>query len=63
MIVFASPDQAQAWQSYIESLRNKSDSRRDVVYVYFKDNLMLQLSAALTNQEASAYRDAFNGLS
>ncbi len=62
IIVFSSPDQLQAWQAYVEKLRNNSTTRRDVVYVYVKDNVLLQLSANLTTQEAMAYRDAFNGL-
>ncbi|MEP7294178.1 MAG: hypothetical protein ABI835_20490 [Chloroflexota bacterium] len=62
VIVFANADQLQAWQDYIERLRGDSSTRRDVVYVYVKDNIMLQLSASLTNQEASAYRDALMAL-
>ncbi len=62
IIVFASAPQLQAWQDYIERLRNDSATRRDVVYVYVKDNVMIQLSASLTNAEASAYRDALMAL-
>ena len=62
IIVFADAGQLQAWQAYIEKLRNSSDTRRDVVFVYFNQNLMLQLNPLLTNQEAFAYRDAFMGL-
>jgi hypothetical protein len=58
VIVFASAQQLQAWQDYIERLRNDSTTRRDVVYVYVKDNVMVQLSASLTTAEANAYRDA-----
>ena len=39
---------------YIDKLRGNSDTRRDVVYIYVKDNVMLQLSANLTNAEAKA---------
>lgn len=62
IIVFADAGQMQAWQAYIEKLHNDSDTRRDVVYTYFNANLMLQLNAMLTLQEANAYRDAFMGL-
>ncbi len=62
VIVFSSPDQSQAWQDYITKLRNDSTQRRNVVYVYFKGNLMLQLNPSLTNDQAAPYRDAFNAL-
>lgn len=62
VIVFATAPQLQAWQAYIETLRNDSDTRRDVVYVYVKDNVMVQLSASLTTAEANAYRDALMAL-
>ncbi len=63
IIVFSSADQLAAWQHYIETLRASTDTRRDVVYVYVKENVMLQLSANLTNQEADGYSDAFMALS
>lgn len=63
IIVFADASQLQEWQAYIDRLRSSADTRRDVVYVYFKDNVMLQLSTNMTNQEANAYRDAFMGIS
>lgn len=62
VIVFGDAGQMQAWQDYIEHLRNDSQTRRDVVFVYFRDNVMLQLNPMLTNQEAFAYRDAFMGM-
>ena len=62
VIVFSSPDEAQAWQNYITQLRSSTDTRRDVVYVYFTANLMLQLDTGLTNAEAGNYRDAFMAL-
>jgi hypothetical protein len=63
IIIFSSPDQLAAWQHYIDTLRSSADTRRDVVFTYFKENLMLQLSANLTNDEAKGFADAFNGLS
>jgi hypothetical protein len=62
IVVFADAEQMQAWQDYIERLRNNSETRRDVVFVYFNQNVMLQLNPQLTNQEAFAYRDAFMGM-
>lgn len=62
VLVFSNAEQLQAWQDYIERLRNDSNTRRDVVYVYVNQNAMLQLSASLTNLEATAYRDAFMGI-
>lgn len=62
VLVFSDAAQLQAWQEYIDRLRNDSATRRDVVYVYVNQNVMLQLSASLTNLEASAYRDAFMGI-
>jgi len=62
IIVFATQEQLQAWQDYIQHLSNDSTTHRDVIYVYVKDNVMLQLNTMLTNQEASAFRDAFMGM-
>ena len=62
VIVFSDAAQMQAWQDFVERLRGDSSTRRDVVYVYTNQNVMLQLSAALTNQEAAAYRDALAGI-
>ena len=63
IIVFSTPDQLKAWQHYIETLRANAETRRDLVYTYVKENVLLQLSANLTNEEAQGYRDAFMGLS
>jgi hypothetical protein len=59
IIVFATPEQMAEWQAYIRRLDADSTTHRDVIYTYWTSNLMLQLSASLTNQEAAAYRDAF----
>ena len=63
IIVFSTPDQLAAWQHYIDTLLASADTRRDVIYVYIKENVLLQLNANLTNQEAKGYSDAFMGLS
>ncbi|MBK8022293.1 MAG: hypothetical protein IPK19_12895 [Chloroflexi bacterium] len=62
VIVFDSQAQRAEWEAYIAELRNDDETRRDVVYTYFHENLMLQLNAGLTNQEAGVYRDALLGL-
>ncbi|MBE2272042.1 MAG: hypothetical protein IAE80_27655 [Anaerolinea sp.] len=59
IVVFDTPDQLAAWQAYIERLRNSSATRRNVVYVYFRNNLMLQLNNTLTTAQATAFRLAF----
>ncbi len=62
LIVFENPEQLAAWQAYIESLRNNSATRRTVIYVYVKNNVMVQLNSMLTNAEATAYREALEGI-
>jgi hypothetical protein len=60
VITFNTPEQLGAWQAYIESLRNQSATRRSVVYVYFKNNVMVQLNSALTVQQAAEFREALD---
>lgn len=62
VIEFANQTELQAWQDYIQQLSSNSATRRDVIYVYVKGNIMLQLNANLTAQEANAYRDALEGM-
>lgn len=62
IIVFDRPEDLAAWQAYVADLRSESATRRDVVYVYVKDNVLLQVNANLTTQEAGAYEDALMGL-
>lgn len=59
VVVFSSPEQMAEWQAYINRLDSDSTTHRDVIYTYWTANLMLQMSASLTNAEAAAYRDAF----
>jgi hypothetical protein len=58
VIIFADPAQQREWQAYIDRLRANANTRRDVVYTFFHVNVMVQLNAGLTNQEANAWRDA-----
>jgi hypothetical protein len=62
IVIFADPAQQRQWEAYIERLRASSTTRRDVVYTYFHINVMMQLNAGLTNQEANAWRDALLSL-
>lgn len=62
VITFDNADQLAAWQAYIESLRNNSNTRRSVIYVYFKNNVMLQVNSTLTNAQANEFRAAFEGM-
>jgi hypothetical protein len=62
IIIFSTPDQLQAWQAYINRLSSQSETHRDVIYTYFNANVMLQLNASLTNQEAGGFRDVLMGL-
>lgn len=62
VLVFDTPEAMAEWQSYIERLRADSSTRRDVVYVYTQDNVMLQVNANLLSAEAAAYRDALASL-
>jgi hypothetical protein len=62
VLVFDTPEAMAEWQTYIERLRADSSTRRDVVYVYTQDNVMLQVNANLLSVEAAAYRDALANL-
>lgn len=62
VIIFANAQQRAQWESYIETLRGSSNTRRDVIYTYFHENIMLQLNTGLTNDEANGYRDALLSL-
>jgi hypothetical protein len=62
VLIFETPEGLSEWQEYIGQLRSDNSTRRDVVYVFVKDNVMLQVNANLTTQEANAYRDALMGM-
>lgn len=62
VITFETADQLAAWQAYIESLRNNSSTRRGVIYVYFRNNVMVQLNSSLTNAQAEAFREALEDM-
>jgi hypothetical protein len=62
IIIFANQTELQTWQDYIEDLRRSDLTRRDVIYVYFHENVMLQVNANLTNAEAASFRDALQAM-
>jgi len=62
VITFENAEQLAAWQAYIESQRNNSATRRSVVYVYFRNNVMVQLNSSLTNAQAEAFRAALEDM-
>ena len=62
ILTFRTAGDMQAWEDYITSLRNDPDTRRPVIYVYTKDNVMLQLNANLTNEEATQYSAALQAM-
>jgi hypothetical protein len=59
ILVFSTPESLAEWRAYIDRLRADPDTRRDVIFVYENANLLLQLNAGLTPQEADVYGLAF----
>jgi hypothetical protein len=62
ILVFDRAEDMQAWVDYIASLRQNQRTRRDVVYVYTRRNVMIQLNAALTATEARQFENIFTTL-
>lgn len=62
IVIFGAQDDMAEWLAWIETLRSDSATRRSVVYTYSNQNAWLQLSADLTNAEASVYRETFLAL-
>src|SRR5262245_18689150 len=44
ILVFQTQEDLTAWQDYIAQLRADSETRRDVVYVFVKNNVLLQVN-------------------
>lgn len=62
VLVFNTPADLAAWEDYITGLRADPTTRRAVIYVYTHANVLIQVNAALTNQQADAFRTALLGL-
>lgn len=62
VVVFGAQDDMAEWLAWVETIRNDPETRRTVVYTYTNQNAWLQLSAELTNAEATVYRETFLGL-
>lgn len=62
VLVFDNEAGLQAWEAYIERLRNNSATRRDVVYTYVHNNVLLQLNTNLLPDEANRYKAALEGI-
>ncbi|MFO7323167.1 MAG: hypothetical protein DIU68_015675 [Chloroflexota bacterium] len=62
VLVFNDPARLAEWEAYIERLRARSTTRRDVIYTYVHHNVLLQLNANLMPDVAQAYRDALERL-
>lgn len=58
ILIFSTPDDMHAWQTYIDTLRANANTRRDVIFVYTYGNVMLQMNANLFPNEADAFRTA-----
>lgn len=55
ILVFSTPEDLAAWQTYIEGQRADPATRRNVIFVYTNANVIVQLNANLTPQEADAF--------
>lgn len=55
IIVFNTPEELAVWQTYIDQQRADPATRRNVIFVYINSNVLVQLNANLTPQEADAF--------
>ncbi|MBW4439567.1 MAG: hypothetical protein KME04_20690 [Pleurocapsa minor GSE-CHR-MK-17-07R] len=62
LLFFNSASGLESWTAYIERLRSDSELRRSVVYVFVKDNVLMQLNADLVPADARAFENALNSL-
>lgn len=62
VLIFNNADGLATWQAHVDRQRANSNTRRDYVYVYTKNNALLILSPNLTTDDATAYREAFERL-
>jgi hypothetical protein len=62
VLFFNSASGLESWTEYIARLRSDSALRRTVVYVFVKDNVLMQLNADLMPADARAFEAALNSL-
>lgn len=62
ILVFDSAEGQSEWQQWFDTLRSDPATRSSVIYVFSKDNIILQLNTALMPADANRYRDALNGM-
>ena len=62
VLIFDNAGALAEWQSYIDSLRASSATRRDVANTFVHHNVLLQLNANVPLDEATAFRSALEGL-
>ena len=60
ILVFDTADAMKRWQDYIITQKANSATRRDWLFVFARDNIMLQVNAGLTNDEADRYHQALD---
>ena len=62
VLVFDNPASMQEWVDFIERLRSDSNTRRDVIYTYVHNNVILQINTNLLPDEANRYKAALEGM-
>lgn len=62
IMIFGSAANMQTWLDYVERQRGRSETRRNYIFVFRHENVLLQISPDLLDSQANAYRDALNAL-
>jgi hypothetical protein len=62
IVVFDNPNGLQEWQAWITSLQSSSSTRRDVIYTFVHNNILMQLNAGLLPDQAEAYHRALDAM-
>jgi hypothetical protein len=62
VLVFSDAASMQTWVDYLDRLRNNTDTRRDVIYTYVHNNVILQINTNLMPDEANQYKEALEGM-
>lgn len=58
ILIFDSPETMQAWTDFFTTLRNDPATRSSAIYVFTKDNVILQINSTLMPAQATDYSDA-----